>query len=291
MSKQTVKAVKGNTGNSGNAEETMVSVNIDEVATPINTSVPKAEESTEISIEKKLFALYTLQQIDSQIDKIRIIRGELPLEVEDLEDEIAGLETRTGNYIEEIETLQKSINEKEFSIKDCLILIKRYEEQQMNVRNNREYDSLTKEIEFQNLEIQLAEKRIREFSLLLGSKKEEIEKAQLVLSERSNDLEIKRAELSDIVTETEKEEQTLMKKSQENQKFIEDRLIIAYQRIRDNARNGLAVVTVERDACGGCYSFIPPQRQLDIRMHKKIIVCEYCGRILVDKGLSEIASS
>lgn len=291
MSKQTVKAVKGNTGNSGNAEETMVSVNIDEVATSINTSVPKAEESTEISIEKKLFALYTLQQIDSQIDKIRIIRGELPLEVEDLEDEIAGLETRTGNYIEEIETLQKSINEKEFSIKDCLILIKRYEEQQMNVRNNREYDSLTKEIEFQNLEIQLAEKRIREFSLLLGSKKEEIEKAQLVLSERSNDLEIKRAELSDIVTETEKEEQTLMKKSQENQKFIEDRLIIAYQRIRDNARNGLAVVTVERDACGGCYSFIPPQRQLDIRMHKKIIVCEYCGRILVDKGLSEIASS
>ena len=291
MSKQTVKAVKGNTGNSGNAEETMVSVNIDEVATSINTSVPKAEESTEISIEKKLFALYTLQQIDSQIDRIRIIRGELPLEVEDLEDEIAGLETRTGNYIEEIETLQKSINEKEFSIKDCLVLIKRYEEQQMNVRNNREYDSLTKEIEFQNLEIQLAEKRIREFSLLLGSKKEEIEKAQLVLSERSNDLEIKRAELSDIVTETEKEEQTLMKKSQENQKFIEDRLIIAYQRIRDNARNGLAVVTVERDACGGCYSFIPPQRQLDIRMHKKIIVCEYCGRILVDKGLSEIAST
>ena len=291
MSKQTVKAVKDNTGNSGNAEETMVSANIDEVATPINASIPKAEESAEISIEKKLFALYTLQQIDSQIDRIRIIRGELPLEVEDLEDEIAGLETRTGNYIEEIETLQKSISEKEFAIKDCLVLIKRYEEQQMNVRNNREYDSLTKEIEFQNLEIQLAEKRIREFSLLLASKKEEIEKAQLILSERGNDLEIKRAELSDIVTETEKEEQSLMKKSRENQKFIEERLIIAYQRIRENARNGLAVVTVERDACGGCYSFIPPQRQLDIRMHKKIIVCEYCGRILVDKGLSEIAST
>jgi len=158
----------------------------------------------------------------------------------------------------------------------------------MNVRNNREYDSLTKEIEFQNLEIQLAEKRIREFNLLLSSKKEEIDSAQTVLNERRNDLEIKQAELSDIVTETEKEEQSLMKKSEENQKFIEERLLTAYKRIRKNARNGLAVVTVERDACGGCYSAIPPQRQLDIRMHKKIIVCEYCGRILVDKGLSEI---
>ena len=289
MSKETVKAAKNNSGNSDNAEATMVSENIIEIAAPIDTAVAEVEESTEISIEKKLLALHTLQQIDSQIDKIRIIRGELPLEVEDLEDEIAGLETRTENYIEEIETLQKSITEKEFSIKDCQVLIKRYEEQQMNVRNNREYDSLTKEIEFQNLEIQLSEKRIREFSLLLSSKKEEIEKAQLVLNERRNDLDIKRAELSDIVTETEKEEQSLMKKSEENQKFIEERLIIAYQRIRNNARNGLAVVTVERDSCGGCYSFIPPQRQLDIRMHKKIIVCEYCGRILVDKGLSEVA--
>lgn len=288
MSKETVKAATDNTENSGNVDETVVSVGIDEVAVPANLALPEAGESTEISIEKKLFALFTLQQIDSQIDKIRIIRGELPLEVEDLEDEIAGLETRTENYIEEIETLQKSVTEKEFAIKDCQVLIKRYEEQQMNVRNNREYDSLTKEIEFQNLEIQLAEKRIREFSLLLSSKKDEIEKAQLVLSERRNDLDIKRAELSDIVTETEKEEQSLMKKSEENQKFIEERLLTAYQRIRKNARNGLAVVTVERDACGGCYSFIPPQRQLDIRMHKKIIVCEYCGRILVDKGLSEV---
>ncbi len=287
MSKETVKAAKVNIKNSGNAEETIVSTNVGVIESPVNSALSEAEESTEISIEKKLFALYTLQQIDSQIDKIRIIRGELPLEVEDLEDEIAGLETRTENYIEEIDTLQKSVTEKEIAIKDCQVLIKRYEEQQMNVRNNREYDSLTKEIEFQNLEIQLAEKRIREFSLLLSSKKEEIEKAQLVLSERRNDLEIKRAELSDIVTETEKEEQSLMKKSEENQKFIEERLLTAYTRIRNNARNGLAVVTVERDACGGCYSFIPPQRQLDIRMHKKIIVCEYCGRILVDKGLSE----
>jgi len=291
MSKVTVKASKGNTENKGNAEKTMVSASLDEVVAPINATHTEAGEISDISIEKKLFALYTLQQIDSQIDRIRIIRGELPLEVEDLEDEIAGLETRTENYIEEIETLQKSITEKEFSIKDCQVLIKRYEEQQMNVRNNREYDSLTKEIEFQNLEIQLSEKRIREFSLMLGSKKDEIEKAQVVLNERRNDLAIKRDELSDIVTETEKEEQSLMKKSEENQKFIEERLLTAYQRIRQNARNGLAVVTVERDACGGCYSFIPPQRQLDIRMHKKIIVCEYCGRILVDKGLSEVSSS
>ena len=291
MSKETVKAPKENLKNSGNAKETIVSTNVGVVESPVDSALSEAEESTEISIEKKLFALYTLQQIDSQIDKIRIIRGELPLEVEDLEDEIAGLETRTENYIEEIDTLQKSVTEKELAIKDCQVLIKRYEEQQMNVRNNREYDSLTKEIEFQNLEIQLAEKRIREFSLLLSSKKEEIEKAQLVLNERRNDLEIKRAELSDIVTETEKEEQSLMKKSEENQKFIEERLLTAYTRIRNNARNGLAVVTVERDACGGCYSFIPPQRQLDIRMHKKIIVCEYCGRILVDKGLSEVTAS
>jgi len=291
MSKETVKAATDNTENSGNAGETSVSVNVDELVAHVNTTHSDAGESSDISIEKKLFALFTLQQIDSQIDKIRIIRGELPLEVEDLEDEIAGLETRTENYIEEIETLEKSITEKEFAIKDCQVLIKRYEEQQMNVRNNREYDSLTKEIEFQNLEIQLAEKRIREFSLLLSSKKDEIEKAQIVLNERRNDLDIKRAELSDIVTETEKEEQSLMKKSEENQKFIEERLLTAYQRIRKNARNGLAVVTVERDACGGCYSFIPPQRQLDIRMHKKIIVCEYCGRILVDKGLSEVTSA
>jgi uncharacterized protein len=288
MAKETVKAAKPKITNTDKALETEVSGMADEIITTPVSAIAEAEDGTEVSIEKRLFALFNLQQIDSQIDKIRIIRGELPLEVEDLEDEIIGLETRTENYIQEIETLEKSIHEKEFSIKDCQVLIKRYEEQQMNVRNNREYDSLTKEIEFQNLEIQLAEKRIREFNLLLSSKKEEIESAQTVLNERRNDLEIKRAELSDIVTETEKEEQSLMKKSEENQRFIEERLLTAYKRIRKNARNGLAVVTVERDACGGCYSAIPPQRQLDIRMHKKIIVCEYCGRILVDKGLSEI---
>ncbi|HAH59962.1 MAG: hypothetical protein KUL83_10285 [Lentimicrobium sp.] len=255
------------------------------IAAHVSLSSAEAEE-TEISIEKKLIALYSLQQIDSQIDKIKIIRGELPLEVEDLEDEIIGLQTRIDNYIQEIQSLNVSIKEKQNQITDSLSQIKRYEEQQNNVRNNREYDSLTKEIEFQNLEIALAEKRIKEFSHLLSLKNEEVSAAQKIMDERKNDLEIKKAELSDIVSETEKEEVSLQKKSKEFQRMIEDRLITAYTRIRENARNGLAVVSVERDACGGCFSSIPPQRQLDIRMHKKIIVCEYCGRILVDHGLA-----
>jgi predicted nucleic acid-binding Zn-ribbon protein len=243
------------------------------------------DEKAEFTIEKKLITLYNLQQIDSQVDKIRIIRGELPLEVQDLEDEIAGLETRVDNYIQETVALEKNVLEKKNSIKDSQALIKKYEDQQMNVRNNREYDSLTKEIEFQNLEIQLAEKRIREFQLSLDAKKLEIEKLQKILQDRKNDLEIKNSELEDIIAETEKEENDLIRKSEENRNFIEDRLITAYTRIRKNARNGLAVVQIERDACGGCFNKIPPQHQLDIRMHKKIIVCEYCGRILVDDGI------
>jgi len=250
-----------------------------------------AEENIEVSIERKLFALYSVQQIDSQIDKIRIIRGELPLEVEDLEDEIIGLQTRIDNYITDIESSERQVTEKEFAIKESLTLIKRYEEQQNNVRNNREYDSLTKEIEYQNLEIQLAEKRIREFSSSLVIKKDEIEKAQKVLEERKNDLEMKKAELTDIIAETEKEEVMLHTKSEDNQKFIESRLLTAYKRIRKNARNGLAVVPIERDACGGCFSKIPPQRQLDIRMHRKVIVCEYCGRILVDQAIVDAVNN
>lgn len=244
-----------------------------------------SEDKGEISIEKKLIALYNLQQIDSQVDKIRIIRGELPLEVQDLEDEIVGLETRIDNYIQEAMALEKSIAEKKNAIKDSQALIKKYEEQQMNVRNNREYDSLTKEIEFQNLEIQLSEKRIREFQQAEETQKIEIEHYQKVLSDRKNDLDIKKNELDDIVAETEKEENALIENSEENRKFVEERLITAYSRIRKNARNGLAVVQIERDACGGCFNKIPPQHQLDIRMHKKIIVCEYCGRILVDDGI------
>ena len=243
------------------------------------------DEKTEFSNEQKLVALYNLQQTDSQVDKIRIIRGELPLEVQDLEDEIAGLGTRVENYIQETVSLEKSVLEKQNGIKESQTLIKRYEEQQMNVRNNREYDSLTKEIEFQNLEIQLSEKRIKEFHSSLEVKKQEIERLESVLEERRADLEIKKNELDDIVAETEKEENDLIKNSEASQKYIEERLLSAYTRIRKNARNGLAVVQIERDACGGCFNKIPPQHQMDIRMHKKIIVCEYCGRILVDEGI------
>lgn len=244
-----------------------------------------ADDKHEVTIEKKLIALYHLQQVDSQIDKIRIIRGELPLEVQDLEDEIAGLETRIENYRQETEVIERSITEKKNAIKDAQALIKKYEDQQMNVRNNREYDALTKEVEYQNLEIQLSEKRTREYQAALDIKKEEIERYEKMLQDRHNDLDIKKSELADIISETEKEEQELIRTSDENKQYIEDRLLSAYTRIRKNARNGLAVVQIERDACGGCFNKIPPQHQLDIRMHKKIIVCEYCGRILVDSGI------
>ena len=243
------------------------------------------DEAIERKIEDTLIALYQLQQHDSQIDKIKMIRGELPLEVQDLEDEIIGLQTRIENYHNDIKALDKLISDKKLAIKDSENLIKKYEEQKMNVRNNREYDSITKEIEFQTLEIQLAEKRIREYNDSLADKRKQIEESEGILAERKNDLEIKKSELNDIVEETETEEKELNRRSEELQNRIEDRLLMAYQRIRKNARNGLAIVQIERDACGGCFNKIPPQHQLDIRMHKKIIVCEYCGRILVDDGI------
>ncbi len=252
----------------------------------VRENLPEVKEVKEVKAQQKvedtLKALYSLQQIDSQIDRIRIIRGELPLEVQDLEDEIVGLQTRVENFKQDVETIEHNILEKQEAIKNSQALIKRYEEQQMNVRNNREYDSLTKEIEFQNLEIQLAEKRINENKVALDAKKEEIEVSSTLLEERIKDLEMKKSELNDIVEETEKEERDLTALSGERHGMIESRLLTAYHRIRINARNGLAVVKIERDACGGCFNKIPPQHQLDIRMHKKIIVCEYCGRILVD---------
>jgi predicted nucleic acid-binding Zn-ribbon protein len=242
----------------------------------------KSIDKDDSSIENKLRALISLQQIDSKIDKIRIIRGELPLEVQDLEDDIAGILTRIENYTNETNAMEEAIAEKKNAIKQCNLLIKKYESQQANVRNNREYDSLSKEIEFQNLEIQLCEKRIKEYKFNLESKKEIIAGSQKQLDEKQREADLKKAELNDIVEETEKEESSLLAKSLGNQKIIEERLLTAYKKIRKNARNGLAVVIVERDACGGCFNKIPPQRQLDIRIHKKIIVCEYCGRILVD---------
>jgi len=242
----------------------------------------KKEEIEDVSVEKKLKALYNLQQIDTQIDKIKIVRGELPLEVEDLEDEIAGLQTRIDNFKQEVESLKATITEKEDLIKSCQSMIKKYEEQQMNVRNNREYDSLSKEVEFQKLEIQLAEKLIKESKFKIENLDADITDATERLNDKNLDLDAKNKELNDIVKETEKDEKEMIKKSKENEKLIEERLLTAYKRIRENARNGLAVVQIERDSCGGCFNKIPPQHQLDIKMHKKIIVCEYCGRILVD---------
>lgn len=247
----------------------------------------KSAEVAEMTIAEKLKALYDLQLVDTAIDKIRILRGELPLEVQDLEDEIEGLQTRVSKYDDDIESLDKSINGKKQEIANAQDLIKKYEEQQNNVRNNREYDSLSKEIEFQTLEIELCEKRIREFSVLIDEKKVVIDESTGVLNERKLDLENKKKELEDIIDETKKEEDVMEKKSAQLEEIIEERLTTAYNKIRANARNGLAVVPVERDACGGCFNKIPPQRQLDIASRKKIIVCEYCGRILVDSKISE----
>jgi hypothetical protein len=251
------------------------------------TEKSKETEASEISIEERLKALYELQKVDTEIDKIKILRGELPLEVQDLEDEIEGLETRIKNLEDEIKKLESVISAKKNEITNSNTLIKKYKEQQDNVRNNREFDSLSKEIEFQTLEIELCEKRIREFATQMKSKKEVIDQSKNHLNERVTDLTNKRKELEEIIADTKKEEESLVKHSKEIEVIIEPRLVSAYKRIRNNARNGLAVVTVERDACGGCFNKIPPQRQLEIRSRKKIIVCEYCGRILVDKGFGE----
>ena len=238
-------------------------------------------------VEEKLKILYELQQIDSKIDEIKTLRGELPLEVQDLEDELAGLETRISNLKTEVDDLNEQISNKKVEIKNAQGLIAKYEEQQKNVRNNREYDSLSKELEYQTLEIELCEKRIKEFTQQVKDKKEVIEEAETKHGERNGDLQTKKAELDSIIQDTKKEEDELVRKSEAYQDLIEPRLLSAYKRIRGNARNGLAVVTVNRDACGGCFNKIPPQRQLDIKMRKKVIVCEYCGRILVDNAFSD----
>ncbi len=243
------------------------------------------KEKVDHSVEEKLKALYELQLIDSKIDKLRIIRGELPLEVQDLEDVVAGLETRFESYTQENKELEQQISDKQNAIKDHKANIKKYEAQLGKVKNNREYDAITKEIEFQNLEIQLCEKRIKEYKFAMESKEEFLSKAEDELKDKKKDLKVKKSELDEIIEETQKEEQDLLKSSDEKSKFIEPRLINAYRRIRSNSKNGLAVVPIERDACGGCFNKIPPQRQLDIKTHKKIIVCEHCGRVLVDPNI------
>ncbi|MBR1514661.1 MAG: hypothetical protein IJ622_10280 [Bacteroidales bacterium] len=244
-----------------------------------------AEDPVEVSVEQKLVALYTLQQVDSKIDEIRAYRGNLPLEIQDMEDEIAGLETRVTNLKEESKKFQKEIASYKIKIKETEALIKKYEEQQNNVRNNREYDSLTKEIEYQTLDIQLSEKRIKENTAKESDVTVKVNDAQERLAELKNELTDKKDELHSLVEGTEKEEEQLLERSAECEKLVEDRLLVAYKRIRKNARNGLAVVGIHNEACGGCFNRIPPQHQLDICTHKKIIVCEYCGRILVDKDI------
>ncbi|MBO7427351.1 MAG: hypothetical protein J6T28_07130 [Paludibacteraceae bacterium] len=244
------------------------------------------KDSKEITVEEKLKALYDLQLVSSGIDKIKTLRGDLPLEVQDLEDEIAGLNTRVANLSEEIRQIEASITGRKSDIEMSKSLITKYKEQQDNVRNNREYENLAKEIEFQTLEIELSEKRINEAINLSGIRKEELEKAKNLIVERNEDLVLKKKELDEVISETKQEEENLRDKAKEIESKIEERLLTAFKRIRKNARNGLAVVPVERDACGGCFNKIPPQRQLDIRIRKKIIVCEYCGRILIDPELA-----
>jgi predicted nucleic acid-binding Zn-ribbon protein len=247
---------------------------------------PVAEEDPiEVSVEQKLVALYTLQQVDSKIDEIRAYRGNLPLEIQDLEDQIAGLETRIENLKGDSKQFQRVVSDFTVKIKETKDLVKKYEEQQNNVRNNREYDSLTKEIEYQNLDIQVSEKRIREAQAKMAEVEVKAGEAHQRLDELKSALNEKQEELSSLVEGTEKEEEQLLERSAECEKLVEDRLLVAYKRIRKNARNGLAVVGIFDEACGGCFNRIPPQHQLDICTHKKIIVCEYCGRILVDKGI------
>ncbi len=260
---------------------------IEEVAE--TKSAPKAKKSEVMdvfSVEGKLKALYELQYIDSQIDRIKTIRGELPLEVRDLEDELAGLETRVFKLEEEIGTMNEQISDRKNAIKEAQALIKKYEGQQQSVRNSREYDSLSKEIEYQTLDIQLSEKRIKEFKAQADIKTVLLTETKANLDDRQSDLDHKKGELNEIIAETRKEEEELAAQSKKAEGTIEPRLVIAYKRLRSNALNGLAVVPVQRDACGGCFNKIPPQRQLDIRLRKKIIVCEYCGRILVDPELA-----
>lgn len=240
----------------------------------------------EVTVEEKLRALYDLQLIDSRIDEIRSVRGELPLEVEDLEDEVAGLNTRLSNLSEDVANLETDINNKKLAIEESKSLMKKYDEQQKKVRNNREFDSLTKEIEYQELEIQLAEKRIKEFKVKIEQKKEVIEATKGKLDQQQQHLDHKKSELDAILKETEKEEKLLIEKSKEFAGSIDDHLLTAYTRIRNKVKNGLAVVSIERGASGGSFFTIPPQVQLEIATRKKITIDEHSGRILVDAALA-----
>ncbi len=243
-----------------------------------------------MSTEERLVALYKLQTILSEIDRIRTIRGELPMEVKDLEDHIEGLNTRLANIKAEIDSTKKATADENNKIADSKAKIEKYDEQIKTVRNNKEYDILSKEIEFQQLEIQLGEKRLGEYARILDAKKRDVEVTKELIADANHVLATKKAELEEIVSETKNEEETLREEAKNvEDNFDDERLKNAFKRIRKNARNGLGIVTIQRDACGGCFNRIPPQRQAEIRMHKKVIVCEYCGRILIDPALTEEA--
>lgn len=246
------------------------------------------KDPTDLSVEERLSALYQLQTTLSAIDEKRALRGELPLEVQDLEDEIAGLTTRLGKIEQEIADYQQAIAQKRNEIDAAQESVERYKAQLEEVRNNREYDTLTKEIEFQSLEIELCNKKIKEAKVKVTERQADLTKTQEVIAERQQDLDHKRNELAEIMQETREEEDRLKEEAKELETKIEPRLLASFKRIRKGARNGLGIVYVQRDACGGCFNKIPPQRQLDIKMHKKIIVCEYCGRILVDPELAGV---
>ena len=250
-----------------------------------------AKKESEISVEEKLSTLYQLQTTLSAIDEKRALRGELPLEVQDLEDEIAGLKTRIEKIENDITDFQQAVVQKQGEIKEAEESVERYKKQLDEVRNNREYDTLTKEIEFQSLEIELCNKKIREANVKVEDKKRELARTNDLVADRQPALEEKKNELDEIMLETREEEQVLKAKAEELETKIDPRLLSSFKRIRKNARNGLGIVYVQRDACGGCFNKIPPQRQLDIKMHKKIIVCEYCGRIMIDPELAGVKTA
>jgi predicted nucleic acid-binding Zn-ribbon protein len=246
------------------------------------------KDPQDYTVEEKLKSLYQLQVIFSEIDRIKTLRGELPLEVQDLEDEVAGLRTRIGNISGSIEEIKGEEAKRRNKIEEAKAMIAKYTEDQNNVRNNREYDLLAKEIEFQTLEVEFCEKKLRQYAGDLKAKADEVERTNTLLEERLAALEDKRNELEEIVAETKEEEEKLREHAKVLEATIEPRLLQSFKRIRKNTRNGLGVVYVQRDACGGCFNKIPPQRQLDIKMRKKIIVCEYCGRIMIDPELAGI---
>jgi predicted nucleic acid-binding Zn-ribbon protein len=245
------------------------------------------QEILEIPVEQRLKSLYELQKVMSKIDEIKILRGDLPLEVQDLEDEIAGLNTRIQRINTDITEKEQKISDAKNSIEEIKIKITRKTEQQGQVVNNREYEILSKELENLDLDIQLHEKNITDSTNFINFKQEDLEKSQDESAEKKNDLKLKKAELNQIIIETKQEEETLREQSKQLETQIDARLLSAFKRIRKNARNGLAVVAVERNSCSGCFSKIPPQRQLDIRLRKKIIVCENCGRILIDHDMTK----